>query len=74
MPYKFQVEQKSNSFRDAPPVIIKALRRLTWAKNYVAGTEKNEKFNELLALAYLEGQKIGVSLHTLLSLQDFWLT
>jgi hypothetical protein len=53
----------SKGFDEAPPVIIKALKRLTWAgKQTLAETvEPFHPFNELLSIGYFEETSIGVS-------------
>jgi hypothetical protein len=53
----------SKGFDEAPPVIIKALKRLTWAgKQTLAETmEPYHPFNELLSIGYFEETSIGVS-------------
>ncbi|KAL5339399.1 hypothetical protein BJX70DRAFT_397849 [Aspergillus crustosus] len=61
MPYKFVVGVDSFSFKEAPEPILRILGRLKWATEQ-AGLTLNEKTrdpNELLALGYMEGQKIG---------------
>ncbi|KAK0661566.1 hypothetical protein QBC41DRAFT_382939, partial [Cercophora samala] len=77
--YKFGVSVQSKGFADAPAAILKALKRLDWAKNaavssatanlpeeYDLGDESltnldahNQRFNELLALGYMESDKIN---------------
>jgi hypothetical protein len=61
-PYKYGVSVLSKGFDEAPEVIIKALKRLTWAGQQTV-TEKLEPFqpfNELLSLGYFEDTSIGV--------------
>lgn len=60
-PYKFVVTQSSRGFSEAPTVIIKALKRLTWAgEQALADTvEPFHPFNELLSIGYFEGCSIG---------------
>lgn len=60
-PYKFVVAQSTRGFNEAPPVIIKALKRLTWAGEQTL-TDANEPFhpfNELLSIGYFEDCHIG---------------
>lgn len=60
----------TRAFRDAPTVIIKALKRLTWAgeRTVDGNLEEFVPFNELLSIGYFEDAHIGVSV--LLSLHD----
>lgn len=61
-PYKFVVAQASTPFSQAPPVLIKALKQMTWAgKVAVADGHKEpfHDFNELLSIGYFEGNSIG---------------
>ena len=63
-PYKYGVPQASKSFADAPSVIIKTVKRLTWAAELALSSSKFEKFvpfNELLSIGYFENTHIGVS-------------
>jgi hypothetical protein len=56
----------SKGFDEAPAVILKALKRLTWAGEQ-AVTENFEpfhQFNELLSIGYFEDTAIGVSIIT----------
>ncbi|RFU26389.1 hypothetical protein B7463_g9945, partial [Scytalidium lignicola] len=60
-PYKYGVSVLSRGFNEAPTVIIKALKRLTWAGEQ-AVTENFDSFhpfNELLSIGYFEGTAIG---------------
>ncbi|ESZ95165.1 hypothetical protein SBOR_4465 [Sclerotinia borealis F-4128] len=59
-PYKYKVAQAAHSFKDADPVILKALGRLTWAGQESVGAEFEEfhEFNEILTLSYFEKMKI----------------
>ncbi len=61
MPYKYVVDVDSKSFSEAPPVILNALNRLTWAGQQSNGVGQFQNYNELLTLGYFEEQKIGVS-------------
>lgn len=57
------VSVDSKAFSDAPPEILTALGRLSWATGQ-AVTRVGGQYqppNELLALGYLEEMKIGVS-------------
>jgi hypothetical protein len=62
MPYKYVVSVGSKGFDEAPPQIMRALGRLTWATEQ-AVTAAGDQFlppNELLALSYFEEMSIGV--------------
>ncbi|KFY29613.1 hypothetical protein V494_08611 [Pseudogymnoascus sp. VKM F-4513 (FW-928)] len=60
-PYKFVVAQSSRGFSEAPTVIIKALKRLTWAGEQTLTDvgEPFHPFNELLSIGYFEDCSIG---------------
>ncbi|KFY32355.1 hypothetical protein V493_00282 [Pseudogymnoascus sp. VKM F-4281 (FW-2241)] len=60
-PYKFVVAQSSRGFSEAPIVIIKALKRLTWAgeQTLTDAGESFQPFNELLSVGYFEDGSIG---------------
>ncbi len=58
MPYKYVVATESKSFGEAPDVILAALARLDWAGR--KSTADFKSFNELLAVGYFEGSKMGV--------------
>ncbi|KFY90370.1 hypothetical protein V498_06017 [Pseudogymnoascus sp. VKM F-4517 (FW-2822)] len=60
-PYKFVVSQSSRGFSEAPTVIIKALKRLTWAGEQTLTDvgEPFHPFNELLSIGYFEDCSIG---------------
>ncbi|KAJ5673085.1 hypothetical protein N7507_002212 [Penicillium longicatenatum] len=61
MPYKYVVSVVSKGFSEAPDAILRSLGRLTWATKQ-AVTAAGGAFlppNELLALGYFEGMKIG---------------
>lgn len=62
-PYKFGVATLSRPFAEAKAVIIKTVKRLTWAGHQaLSGSgEVFQNFNELLALGYFEDTEIGVS-------------
>ncbi|KAH8660819.1 hypothetical protein BGZ60DRAFT_492180 [Tricladium varicosporioides] len=56
-PYKFVVSHESTPFRETPPILLKALKRLTWAgKNAIplVGQDPFVEFNELLSVGYFE--------------------
>ncbi|KAL3478064.1 hypothetical protein BJX99DRAFT_256831 [Aspergillus californicus] len=61
MPYEYVVSVQSQPFNEAPDSVLRALGRLTWAKDQVVRAEKGEAQspNELLLLGYHEGQKIN---------------
>jgi hypothetical protein len=64
-PYKYGVAQASRGFDEAPVVILKALKRLTWAGQLAtaSATEISEEYhdpNELLTIGYFEDSTIGV--------------
>lgn len=61
-PYKFVAAPDSKGFSEAPPAILDALNRLTWAGQDAIQDGSYRPFNELLCLGYMENQKIGVSL------------
>lgn len=60
-PYKYGVAVLSRGFDEAPPVIIKAVKRLTWAGNQAVSEnlEPFKDFNELLSIGYFEESSIG---------------
>lgn len=61
MPYKYVVSVDSKSFADAPPVILRALGRLTWAtRDSMENKAEFQPPNELLTLGYFEDMSIGV--------------
>jgi hypothetical protein len=69
MPYKYVVAVDSKGFNEAPPVIMRALGRLSWATEQ-AVTAAGDPFlqpNELLTLGYFEDMSIGVC-HA----RDYW--
>jgi hypothetical protein len=63
MPYKYVVAVDSKGFDEAPPVIMNALSRLTWATRQVVANAEGAALlpNELLLLGYFEEMAIGVS-------------
>lgn len=64
MPYKYVVSVASKGFNEAPDGILRSLGRLTWATEQAVTAAGGTVLppNELLALGYFEGMKIGVSL------------
>ena len=60
MPYSYVAAADSAPFSEAPLPIMEALSRLTWAGNVIAGQHYPPR-NELLAVGYMEDQKMGVS-------------
>lgn len=61
MPYNYIVGQENTALEDAPAVIKNALGRMTWAGRHYANGADFVPYNEVLALGYFEGGKIGVS-------------
>ncbi|KAK2766113.1 hypothetical protein FQN54_007628 [Arachnomyces sp. PD_36] len=60
MPYKYVVSVDSRSFADAPPMITRALGRLTWAtRDSMEDKTAFQPPNELLTLGYFEDMSIG---------------
>ncbi|KAL8738701.1 MAG: hypothetical protein Q9181_000523 [Wetmoreana brouardii] len=59
LPYEFSAEVPSTAFKDAPDVVLNALRRMTWAGRVASEGTPLDHLNELLILGYLEGQAIG---------------
>ncbi len=59
--YKFIVAQDSTPFKDAPEVLIKALKKMSWAgqQTFQHIGESFKPFNELLSIGYMEGNSIG---------------
>ncbi len=64
MPYKYIVAVDSKPFSEAPDLILNVLHRLQWAagQTHAADDGSFTGFNELLAVGYLEEQKMGVSI------------
>lgn len=60
-PYKYGVSQESRGFSEAPQVILKAVKRLTWAgaQALCKKVEPFQPFNELLSIAYMQNSAIG---------------
>ncbi|KAJ5573562.1 uncharacterized protein N7459_007989 [Penicillium hispanicum] len=61
MPYKYVVAVDSKGFNEAPPEILSALGRLSWATQQAASGTGHEYLppNELLAIGYFEDMKMG---------------
>ncbi|KAJ5992296.1 hypothetical protein N7451_008020 [Penicillium sp. IBT 35674x] len=61
MPYKYVVSVASKGFNEAPDAILRCLGRLTWATEQAVTAAGGLVLppNELLALGYFEGMKIG---------------
>ena len=60
MPYKYVADQETTSLSEAPPCVLNALHRLTWAGEQTVNDGSFQKFNEVLTLGYFEKQAIGV--------------
>lgn len=62
MPYKYVVSVDSKGFDEAPPEIMRALGRLTWATEHAINAAGDTFLppNELLMLGYFEDMAIGV--------------
>ena len=62
LPYDYIVSHEDNStpFHAAPTQIREVLRRVTWAARHVVGEQDINPFNEVLAVGYFEGGKMGV--------------
>lgn len=62
MPYKYVVSVDSKGFDEAPPEIMNALGRLTWATEQAVSAAGGSVLhpNELLMLGYFEDMAIGV--------------
>jgi hypothetical protein len=63
MEYKYVAKVDTVAFSEAPPQIMHALGRLSWATEHVVNMvgDKYLPPNELLMLGYFEDMKIGVS-------------
>lgn len=63
LPYDYIVshEDDSTPFHAAPTQIREVLRRVTWAAQHIVGKDDINPFNEVLAVGYFEGGKMGVS-------------
>ncbi|RDI83901.1 hypothetical protein Vi05172_g6376 [Venturia inaequalis] len=62
MPYKFVASPESSSMEDAPKAIQDCRSRLNWACRTILakqGQTLENEFNEVLALAYMQGNKIN---------------
>lgn len=62
MPYDYVAAADSAPFSEAPRPIMESLNRLTWAGNVVTKGKEYPPRNELLAVGYMEAQRMGVSL------------
>lgn len=62
LPYDYIVnhEDISTPFHAAPTQIREVLRRVTWAVQHIVGEQDTNPFNEVLAVGYFEGGKMGV--------------
>ena len=62
LPYDYVVSHEDNStpFHAAPTQIREVLRRVTWAAQHIVGEQDTNPFNEVLAVGYFEGGKMGV--------------
>ena len=62
LPYDYIVSHADNStpFHAAPTQIREVLRRVSWAAQHVVGEQDTNPFNEVLAVGYFEGGKMGV--------------
>ena len=60
LPYKFVAAPDTKAFSQAPPAIMDALNRLTWAGQDAVADGSYRPFNELLCLGYMESQRIGM--------------
>ena len=67
MPYDYVAVADSAPFSQAPPAILNALNRLTWAGNHASKGSPHPPRNELLAVGYMETMKMNVSSATTLN-------
>ena len=63
MEYDYVVATDSQKFADAPPAVLRALNRMSWAAKKTMADGSFEKFNELLAVGYFAEGKMGVSIN-----------
>lgn len=61
MPYNYIAAADSSPFSEAPCSIMESLNRLTWAGNVMTHGKEYPPRNELLAVGYMETQKMDVS-------------
>ena len=61
MPYNYIAAADSAPFSEAPKAIMECLNRLTWAGNVAVKGKEYLPRNELLAVGYMETQKMNVS-------------
>ena len=59
MPYKFVARTDSYPFEKTCDAVKNGRSRLNWATRMITGDQELD-FNEVLVLAYMEAQKIGV--------------
>ena len=67
MPYDYVAVADSAPFSQAPPAILNALNRLTWAGDHATQRSPHPPRNELLAVGYMETMKMNVSRSTALT-------
>ena len=62
LPYDYIVshEDDSTPFYAAPTQIREVLRRVTWAAQHIVDEQDINPFNEVLAVGYFEGGRMGV--------------
>ena len=62
LPHDYIISHEDNStpFHAAPTQIREVLRRVTWAAQHIVGEQDINPFNEVLAVGYFEGGKMGV--------------
>ena len=62
LPYDYIVshEDDSTPFYTAPTQIREVLRRVTWAAQHIVDEQDINPFNEVLAVGYFEGGRMGV--------------
>ena len=70
LPYDYAVGIQSKAFSEAPPAIMDAVNHITWAGKDAVTDGSFKPCNEMLCLAYMENQDIGVSLLVISSLED----
>jgi len=59
LPYKYIVAVDSKGFNQAPPEVLEAVRRMTWAAEQAVSDNSFQRFNECLMVAYMESEKMG---------------
>ena len=60
MGYDYVADVDSTPFNEAPHAIMESLNRLTWAGNVVTKGKPHPARNELLAVGYMEDQRMMV--------------